>query len=418
MRTIVVGAGLSGLVAAERLVATGEDVTVLEARGRIGGRLWTVHGRLADGQFAELGAETVYAGHDTVLGLAERLELDVASCGYFDPAAPAMLFGGRRLSLSERQTITRWLLERYETRPPQPFENLQAWTARLLAPPDVVSFLTAFTQYTPVTALRHADALEFKQLLHASDSYRVCGGNDLLVRRLAEGLDVRLHAPVRLIDWNGANVRVECEGDVYTADQVVVTVPGPLVAGLGFEPPLPPEKVRALAELCYGTATKVIVQYQEGPAVSAAVGSGCFTDGLPPWIVQQSVHQGGESAVVSTLLGGDAEPAVIGAEHYQAFDHAVELLAGMPVTRQHTLSHNWTRDQFARAVVRAPLGDQRTRVLPQLQRPLGNRVFFAGEHTDDREGPGGLEGAARSGLRVVRDLLETRRPNSSLKPKR
>jgi monoamine oxidase len=110
---------------------------------------------------------------------------------------------------------------------------------------------------------------------------------------------------------------------------------------------------------------------------------------------------------VSSLLGGDAEPPVIDESVFAAFDASVAALTGMPVTRTGQLSHSWTRDELAGVIVRAPLGDQRTRVLPHVQRPLGGRVFFAGEHTDDRVGPGGLEGATRSGLRVASELSAT-----------
>ncbi len=269
------------------------------------------------------------------------------------------------------------------------------------------SFLVSFTQYTPVTSLRHADAAEFaRQLNHGSDSYRIVGGNDLLAKRLAENLDVRLGQHVRVIDWAGSDVRVETDHDVLQADAVVVAVPGPLTTSIGFWPALPAEKVIALSELTYGTATKVIVQYAERDAVSAAVGHGCFTDGTPPWMVEQSAHQPGDAALVSTLLGGDAEPAAVDESTFAAFDTAVTSLTGSTVKRTGQLSHSWTRDELARAIVRAPLGDQRTRVLPHVQRPLGDRVFFAGEHTDDRVGPGGLEGATRSGLRVANELAD------------
>lgn len=403
MRTIVVGAGLSGLVAADLLRDRGDDVTVLEARDRVGGRLWTLHGRLAQGQFAELGAETIYAGQENVLALARRLELDVVSCGYFDPSAPAMLFGGRLLDRDERLAVTGWLCRRYKTDPPAPFENLEAWIARLSATPAVVAFLTAFTQYTPVTALRHADAAEFqRQLIHDSDSYRVVGGNDLLATRLAENLDVRLGQRVRSVAWGGRAVTVACDGADHSAERVVVTVPGPLVAGIGFDPPLPAEKVRALAELRYGTATKVVVQYAERAAVAAALGPGCFTDAVPPWLVEQSLHQDGDAVAVSSLLGGDLEPPVVGPEQLDGFDRSLRALTHGDVTRLGAVSHSWTRDEFTRAIVRAPLGDQRTRVLPEIIRPLGGRVFFAGEHVDDRVGPGGLEGATRSALAAVR----------------
>jgi monoamine oxidase len=63
MKVVVIGAGLSGLVAAARRRDAGDDVTVLEARQRVGGRVWTVRGAFASDQFCELGAETIYAGH-------------------------------------------------------------------------------------------------------------------------------------------------------------------------------------------------------------------------------------------------------------------------------------------------------------------------------------------------------------------
>lgn len=408
MKVIVVGGGLSGLVAGRRRREAGDDVIVLEGRDRVGGRLWSVHGVLAGGQFGELGAETMYAGHENVLGLTRELELDAVACGYFDPASPPMLFGSRLLDDAERRVITGWLTAAYATTPPEPFENLEAWCSRLHAPRDVRAFLISFTQYTPVTSLRHADAAEFeRQLSHGSDSYRIVGGNDLLAKRLAEGLDVRFGQRVRFIHWSGPGVRVETDDDVLHADAVVVAVPGPLTIGIGFWPALPAEKVIALSELTYGTAAKVIVQYAERDLVSAAVGHGCFTDGTPPWIVEQSVHQPGAGACVSSLLGGDAEPAVIDESVYAAFDTSVASLTGAPVTRTGQLSHSWTRDEFTRVIVRAPLGDQRTRVLPHVQRPLGGRVFFAGEHTDNRIGPGGLEGATRSGLRVAAEMAST-----------
>jgi monoamine oxidase len=365
-----------------------------------------VHGRLAAGQFGELGAETMYAGHEHVMGLTRRLELDAVACGYFDPAAPPMLFNGRVLREAERRAVTGWLRNAYAKTPPAAFENLEGWTSRLRAPQTIRAFLTAYAQYTPVTSLRDADAAEFARQLedHGADSYRIVGGNDLLAKRLAEGLDVRLRQHVRVVDWSGPGVRVETDDEIVTADKVVVAVPGPLTTSIGFWPALPAAKVSALTELTYGTATKVIVQYAERDLVAESVGPGCFTDGVPPWIVEQSIHQDGDAACVSSLLGGDAEPDVIDESVFTAFDRSVDALAGTSLTRVGQLAHSWTRDPLSRIIVRAPLGDQRTRLLPEVQRSLGAKVYFAGEHTDDRVGPGGLEGATRSGLRVAAEL--------------
>jgi hypothetical protein len=75
---------------------------------------------------------------------------------------------------------------------------------------------------------------------------------------------------------------------------------------------------------------------------------------------------------------------------------------------------SWTDDPFARCIARAPIGDQRETVLREIQRPLDKRLFFAGEHTDERPGPGGMDGAIRSGLRVVNEVMGARPGQSSM----
>ncbi len=414
MKLLVIGAGLSGLLVAEQRAKAGDEVVVLEARDRVGGRLWTLRGHFAEGQSGELGAETLYAGQENVMALVRRLGLEPVACGYFDPEAPPFLEQGRPLPEAERRGITGWLRQAYAATPPAPFESLAAWSGRLAAPARVVAFLPPFAQYTPVTALRHADAGEFaRQLGHGSDSFRIRGGNDLIATRLAAGLDVRLGQAVRALDWSGPGVVALTEaGERIAAERAVVTVPGPLVPALGFWPALPPETLAALAELTYGTASKVIVQYAERALLHAAVGPGCFTDGLPPWLVEQSPHQAGAAILLSSLPGGDAEPGVADESLYAAFDRAAAGFAGQPVTRLGQAAHSWTRDPFARCIVRAPLGDQRERLLPWVRRPLGDRVFFAGEHSDDRKGPGGLEGATRSALRVLAELAGFQAPKA------
>src|SRR5919112_340311 len=96
MRIVVVGAGFAGLAAAERIAAAGHDVEVVEARDRIGGRVWS--DRLGNGALIERGAEFITAGYETTERIGPRLGLELGGMGIhypereidLDPAAHAL----------------------------------------------------------------------------------------------------------------------------------------------------------------------------------------------------------------------------------------------------------------------------------------------------------------------------------------
>lgn len=408
LRVVVVGAGLSGLTAAAELQASGAAVVVVEARDRVGGRIHTVREGVREGQHAELGAETIYAGQDSVIAVCRRLGVELLPCGYFDFRVPRLAVGNRMLGADEAEAVVEELAAAYRRAPPASFESLAGWGRRNRLSTEATSLLRSFTQYSPVTSMHFADASEFeRQLAHAGETYRIAGGNDTLPRRLATDLDVHLETPVRLVTWSTTEAVVETERDTYHADRVVLAVPGPLTTAIGFDPPLPEAKVRANLTLRYGTATKVVLQYAQGAAVRAAVGSGILTDGTPPWIVEQTLHQGGRAAIVSSLLGGETEPTLSPpTEVLSHVDRSMEAVTGRRLERLYGAAYSWTQDQWSQCVVRAPMGDQRTTTLPSVAAPIGQTLFFAGEHTDDRVGPGGLEGAVRSAHRVVGEVLD------------
>lgn len=407
MKLIVVGAGLSGLVAATEIQAAGHDVIVLEARDRVGGRVFTLREGFAGGQFADIGAEIIYHGQQNITDLCATHGVEVSEEFSLGTEVPNLIFGGERLDRAAAAEIVDELRAAIKRTRPSDYESVAQWLRRARVSHQAELLLAAIAQSTPTAPLRIADAQELNVDLSWGEAYRkIKGGNDTLPRTMARKVDVRLQRPVRVVGWGTGGVIVESEHETFRADRVVVTVPGPLVSELGFEPALPADKVRALLQLRYGNATRLVVQYAERDLVKRAIGSGCFTDRMPGFIMEQTVHQGGEHIIVAGLAAGDVEPSgLTDDEILDSVDATMSSVVGRPIKRVFGFVKDWTHDPWTRAVVRAPIGDQRDTVLPLIAAPLDGRVFFAGEHTDNRVGPGGMEGAIKSGYRVAREVL-------------
>lgn len=406
MKIIVVGAGLSGLVSALRLQEAGHEVVVLEARDRVGGRVLTVRDGFEDGQYADVGAMILYEGQPNILELCKRFELDLTPMVTFGAELPALLFGGKLLDADSVGATFGELGTAHEQMPPVPFETVAAWSRRAHLSATPYAFLEALIQIQPSIPLRYVDAYT----LHLGPEVfcQIAGGNDQLPRRIAEGLDVRLGQPVRTIGWSGPGVTVETERETHEGEVLVVAVPGPLTTELGWDPPLPEEKVAALMSLRYGTGAGLALQYAEAGAVREAVKTGVFTDRLPSWFLDVSAHQAGQPIVVVSILSAERQPRGLDDEAvFGEADRTMVMVTGGTVTRTFGAIANWTDDPWSRCIARAPIGDQRETLIPPIRAPLGHTVFFAGEHTDDRPGPGGMEGAIKSAYRVAGEILET-----------
>ncbi|MDQ6692615.1 MAG: FAD-dependent oxidoreductase, partial [Candidatus Dormibacteraeota bacterium] len=213
--------------------------------------------------------------------------------------------------------------------PPGHYETVAQWLRRAHLSDGAALLLEAIAQGTPAAPLRLADSQELNVELSWGKGYRkIQGGNDRLPQALARGIDVRLNQLVRLVGYGGG-VTVETEHETFTGDRVLVTVPGPLVSELGFDPVLPADKVRALLQLRYGNGTRLVAQYSDKEAVRGAIGLGCFTDQMPGYIMEQTMQQPGDQIVISGLAAGDVEPALMNEqETLDAFDRTISTVVG------------------------------------------------------------------------------------------
>ena len=403
MKALVVGAGLSGLIAGNRIQGAGHEVTILEARSRVGGRVLTLREPFAEGQHADVGAMILYDGQNTILDLCREFGIELTPLKTVGAELPCVRYGGRLLGAEEIVGCFGELGKAQAEHAAEPFETAAAWVRRCRISARAIALLDAIIEIQPSIPLRFVDARGLH--LGAEKYMQIAGGNDQLPRRLAQGLDVRLEHIVRLIDWSRSSVVVETEKGRFEGDLLVLAVPGPLTTDIGWNPPLPAEKVRALVSLRYGTGAAVAVQYRDRKAVSDAVRTAFFSDTIPRWLLDLSVDQPGNAAVVTTILSAESEPRGLPqSEVLGKVDSALTDITKSPVTRLGGAIVSWTDDPFARCIARAPIGDQRESLLREIKRPLDRRVFFTGEHTDERPGPGGMDGAVRSGLRVAAEV--------------
>ena len=395
MRVAVVGAGLAGLSAADELRRSGAEVVVLEARERVGGRVWSR--RLENGAVVEMGAEFILPGNTVVRELAERFGLRLwdkgmrygrreprggigTNLGEMEAAAAA---AERELDRDVADLSARGLLERL----PISTGAREALLARV----EISSANSAdLVAARDLAGIAHVDA---------EPAPSIAGGNQRLALALADSLGgaVRLRSPVEHIAWHDDGVRVRAGGAELEADGCVVAAPAGVLGRIRFEPALPDYLADAIAAIRYGEAAKLFVPLRRPGAPSAVMS-------VPEryWTWTATGDGNRPQPVVSAFAGSPAAVArlEVAAGPVRWLASLARLRPDLELDPDGALLSTWSDDPWAGAAYSAsPPPDTETR----LSRPAGPLVF-AGEHA------GGtfaalMEGAIRSGRRAALALV-------------
>jgi monoamine oxidase len=428
---MVVGAGLAGLVAARELMRRGADVTIFEARDRVGGRVWT----LRDGAFpplhAEAGGEFIDAEHEALISLTRTLRVPlrrVLRAGF-----GLALSNGRRVRVMRSQTIVWRQLQRDLAPAIAAFQaagsDRTSAAAVEIARQSLAEILDRAQAGGNVRALAEAlrgyyladpDRLSALVIVEqASESgslgrqkmFRVEGGNDRLAEAIVHDarLTIRFRHAVAAVHQDAESVRLLVEDQHgrrvgVEADFVVCTVPVPVLLEWSFTPPLAGAQRRAFSNLTCGPATKVFLR-SDKPWWRRRDRPNAFGTNLPVGAVWESCEEVRGGSDLTLLAGGSSSAqlrALVASEGVPGIMRHLHWL-GRPATLPRLARVvDWEADPWARGgyVVFGPDFDPLD--APLLRLPFG-RVFFAGEHTSENW-QGFMNGAVESGLRAATDL--------------
>jgi monoamine oxidase len=440
----VVGAGYAGLTAARRLSQGAKSVVVLEARDRVGGRIWTQ--QLSDGSPVDRGGAWLAPKHDAIFALAR--EVGVSTYKTWVKGAHLLIDGGRTRrytglipKISPLAVVTIALAQAKLDRMAKHVPVEAPWTAKRAAEWDSRSVAwwlersgirTAIGRDLFEMAVRglFTGDLNDVSLLHmlflvrahgsistlfsiesGSQENMVEGGAGSIAQRVADTLGdaVRLNAPVRSITQRDDHVLVDTDDLIVSADRAVVTVPPALALEIAFDPVLPDDRLTLYRNAVAGPETKTLVVYDE-PFWRADGFSG------------QTSEPGSAAEVTLDATPVSATPGVIAsftfgpvAERLDALDRAERRRAVLDVltarfgpraaSPAEFIETAWWTEEWTRGCSMAHLPPGiLTRYGPLLREPFG-RVHWAGTETSTTS-HGAIDGAVRSGERAAAEILD------------
>lgn len=455
---VIVGGGAAGLTAATELVRAGRSVVVLEARDRVGGRLWTGE---VDGAMLEIGGQWVSPDQDALIETLDELGLETypryreGVNVYIGPDGEVKKFEGDIFPVppaTEQEILT--LIEKLdalvaEIDPEEPWAHPQAKDldevsfARWLetqtddeeARENVGMFIAGAMLTKPAHAfsalqalLMAASAGSFSNLVDADFilDRRVVGGLQQVPVKLAERLGdvVKLSQPVRTLRWSGSTdaaagefavVAVTDELEVH-AREAILAVPPILFSRISYEPPLPRRQQQLHQHLSMGFVIKVHAVYETPFWREQGLSGTAFS----PWeLVHEAYDNSNHADPRGTLVGFVADEAADGVFQLSAEDRKAAILESMshyygeqakhPVVYYESDwgSEEWTRGAYAASFDMGGLA----RYGADLRTPVGPIRFAC----SDMAGKGyqHVDGAIRMGRLVAAQILEGARAEAS-----
>ncbi len=422
---LIIGAGAAGLAAARDLSQAGLRLIVLEARERIGGRIWTIH----NPNFplpVELGAEFVHGEAPETFGIANAANLTVNELPDTHCQVRASKLSPVHDFWGTIDEIRKDIAAKLRSKPARDL-SIAGYLKRAKLPAATRRMFVNFVEGYHAAVL---DQISARSLAAGDEEnsgpsqnkqFRIAAGYDGIVHWLRAGLhpertEVRLNTIARALKWKRGSVTLECESPAgaplgpFHAAAALVTIPHALLKAhtLPILPELK-EREQSVKQLEIGQVFKIILRFRRS----------FWQDGLnfihsedadvPVWWTSLPARV----PMITGWAGGPKAGLLLNEPEQARLAKSLAALAQVLTVPRRLIDdlldgwsmHDWRADPFSRGayvyVTPGGLAAQKA-----LAKPIENTLFFAGEATDSDQ-TGTVAGAIASGRRAARELIRT-----------
>lgn len=441
----IIGAGFAGLAAGYKLKQAGQSIIVLEARPRVGGRVYTHV--LPDGTPINRGGTWLGAGHDRMNALVK--ELDIETYPQYVKGDNLMILNGKTYRYSgtlprinplalldvglaikmldwmanqvpldapwdakkarkwDTQTIGAWIDSRWHATTTRAQKILRTlFTELFMSDPIEVSLLHALHLIHALKSLEWAVSA-----VGGAQQDLIDGGMQSVADRIVAKLGddaVHLETPVRAIKQDATGVLVTADSLKVRAKRVISAIPPTLAARLEFDPLLPLLKSQLMDRSPAGQGIKWHAVYPEPFwRMDGHTGQGSDMDGVPEACIDCTPRSGQPGVLAGFAFGPSARKLAAASSETRRqiwLNGLVKRFGPRAANPIFIDEYDWAADVWAR-------GDMFAHYAPgvltgfgrALREPVG-RIHWAGTETAT-QWSGSIEGAVRSGERAAEEVL-------------